>query len=132
MPGVPIGSLRAARLLIVDDDVEMRSWLADALSRAGAITQQAASGWESLTLLAERHYDLVISDVRMPPPNGLCVLSSARAVGVATPFILISGFGDDCLRDNVERIEGAAMLDKPFAIEDLVTIAEMLIWRDLH
>jgi DNA-binding NtrC family response regulator len=120
-------SMRGTRLLVADDDGEMRSWLADSLARVGAIVEQAASGWESLNLLADRSYDLVITDVRMPAPHGLVVLTSARAVGIKTPFIVISGFGDDLLRESVECIEKAAMLDKPFVIEDLVATAVILM-----
>jgi hypothetical protein len=47
-----------------------------------------------------------------------------------TPFIVISGFGDDRLRDSVERIDGAAMLDKPFALEELLAVAASLLDRD--
>jgi DNA-binding response OmpR family regulator len=70
--------MHGARLLLVDDDSEMRSWLAAALVRQGAIIEQAASGWESLSLLADRHYDLVVTDVRRRRRTA-CACSAARA-----------------------------------------------------
>src|SRR6185503_4309354 len=85
---------------------------------------EAASGWELLDHLAYQgpSFALVISDVRMPPPNGLNVITMARTAGLETPFVIITAFPDDKLRSSIGEIEDAWLLEKPFRARDLATI----------
>lgn len=83
---------RRRRLLVAEDDVEMRELLHSALEPFHAEVFDAASGWELLTLLAEKGpFDVVLSDLRMPGPDGLKVMGIARASGVTAPFLLVTG-----------------------------------------
>ena len=72
--------------------------------------------------------DLVISDVRMPIPFGVDVLAMARTAGVTVPFLLITAFGDDQLR-NVARGLHARVLDKPFLARELKAQIHELVGR---
>lgn len=120
--------MRGRRLLIVDDDAEMRSWLRLGLERLGAIVYEAASGWECLARLSDDGpFDLVVTDMRMPMPSGLSVLASARSLGIMTPFILITAFSDEALRERVALFASATLVDKPFELDDLVTQALALL-----
>jgi CheY-like chemotaxis protein len=105
----------APRLLIADDDREMRRVLRDMLRSIGADIREAANGQDLLGHLETGDFDLIITDLRMPAPNGLQVMIKARSAGCQTPFILITAFGDSELRAELGRIPNAFMLEKPFA-----------------
>jgi CheY-like chemotaxis protein len=119
--------IEGLRLVVVDDDAEMRSWLRVILERRGASVEEAASGWEMLHLLAERSFDLVITDVRMPMPNGIGVLAMARAAGVTTPFLVITAFPAPGLTAMVERSVDTVLLAKPFDEETLLDRVHELV-----
>ena len=104
------------RILIADDDREMRRVLRDMLRSTGAEISEAASGQDLLGCLATGgQFDLVITDLRMPAPSGLQVMLMARTAGNEIPFILITAFGDEEVRLALSRVPNAFMLDKPFA-----------------
>jgi len=85
------------RLLIADDDEQMRAWLALALGSAeGQQVQEAVDGLQlSSALKLEGPFDLVVADLRMPGANGLEVITAARAAGIVTPALIITGFADE-------------------------------------
>lgn len=116
-------------ILVADDDREMRCWMRDVLEGMGAMVHEAATGGELLAALGyAQGYDLVITDVRMPPPDGLRALSLARHIGIQTPFLVITAFGDDAMRTAVAATGGAALLDKPFDAEDLLAAVRRLVF----
>jgi DNA-binding response OmpR family regulator len=118
---------RPRRILLAEDDKEMRHLLASVLSRDGWQVIEAQDGCELLQyigslLLRSRDaiaLDLVISDVRMPGRSGLDVLAGLRRADWATPFILITAFGSDELHREARRLGAAAVFDKPFEIDEL-------------
>jgi CheY-like chemotaxis protein len=124
------------RILIADDDREMRRVLRDMLRRTGAEIKEAASGQDLLTHLnGGDRFDLVITDLRMPAPSGLQVVMMARTAGHQTPFILITAFGDDSVRAALSQVPNAFLLDKPFAPPALLScVAQALADRsaDYH
>jgi len=104
------------RILIADDDREMRRVLRDMLRPTGAEISEAASGQDLLGCLSNGgQFDLVITDLRMPAPTGLQVMLMTRTAGNEIPFILITAFGDEEVRLELSRVPNAFMLDKPFA-----------------
>ncbi len=114
------------RILIAEDDGEMRRLLVGALARDGYEVLSAPNGIELLSDLAasllnpqERRPDLIITDMRMPGVSGLDILSGLRADGWRMPVIVITAFGDAKLHAEVERYPGAEILDKPFDLDDL-------------
>ena len=118
------------RLLIADDDAEMRSWLKLALRPLGGTVEEVTNGSSLLMMLTEGGpFNLVITDVRMPSPSGLDVAAAARQLGVATPFIVITAFGDGGTRRKVNEIRGAVLLDKPFEADALREHANRLLGR---
>lgn len=113
--------MKPLRVALADDDGEMRSWIRDVLRPTRATFVEVGSGWELLHLLAnEGHFDLVISDVRMPAPNGLTVITMARTAGLATPFLIITAFPDGALRRSLAAVPDALLLEKPIKGHDLL------------
>jgi CheY-like chemotaxis protein len=113
-------ALSAPRLLIADDDADMREWLRAVLSRAAEVVGEAASGWELLHVLShDGPFDLVITDVRMPAPSGLSVVAMARAAGMTTPFLIITAFPQPQLVAAAARLDRVVLLGKPFSAQQL-------------
>lgn len=114
------------RLLVAEDDFEMRRLLTQVLTAVGYEVVPVEDGHALLEALAgslyadrPRPFDLVISDVRMPGCGGLEVLSSLRDAGWRIPFVFITAFGDDMTHAEAARL-GSEVLDKPFDLDDLL------------
>ncbi len=117
------------RVIIADDDPAMRDWLRLLLRPFQTDVLEAAGGLELLELLAtEEPYDLVITDVRMPGPDGLQVVAMARTAGSLAPFLVITAFPDDDLRRALHAA-GAQLLAKPFTPGELRDAVTALLGR---
>ena len=117
----------AARILLADDDAEMRSMMAWALEREGYILQECHDGESLLKWVNRSHsrstnvrFDLVISDIRMPGASGLDVLEEVRSLGGKPAVILVSAFCDAQTEEQARRLGVAVLLPKPFELEDLL------------
>lgn len=105
----------AAKILIVDDDPEVREILAETLLEFGYGVVQAASGEEALPILGARQdIDLVITDVRMPGMSGLELVEHARAFSPSLRVILISGYF-------LPQPIAVRFLKKPFHMHELAS-----------
>ncbi|MBW2224325.1 MAG: response regulator, partial [Deltaproteobacteria bacterium] len=82
-----------ARILIVDDQDNARGMLSEMLQTEGYDVDQAASGEAASIMVAERGYDLVITDLRMGDVGGLEVLKRARETSPLTEVIVMTAFG---------------------------------------
>jgi DNA-binding response OmpR family regulator len=114
--------LAGRRVLVADDEETMRRTIRDVLAAHGCEVDTAADGAEAKARIAERAYDLVISDIKMPKADGYEVFAAAKARGAGTPVLLITAFGYDpdhsILRARQEGL--AAVLMKPFKVNQLL------------
>src|SRR5437868_3105817 len=100
MPNVKFLGRAAGRVLIADDDKEMRRVLADTFRREGYEVHEVSDGAALLIELARNHrfhydtVDVVVADVRMPLCSGLQALETIRSVRPQLPFVLLTAFGD--------------------------------------
>jgi DNA-binding response OmpR family regulator len=126
-----------ARLLVAEDDDELRRLLASAFRRDGHEVHEAKDGHELLEAFAETiretepepSFDVIISDIRLPGPTGLQVLAEIHALRSAPPMILITAFGDEETHLVARFLGSAAILDKPFDIDELrFEVARALGW----
>ena len=109
------------RILIADDDADMRSWLKAALAAIDARVSEAATGWQLLDALADGPtVDLVITDVFMPLPNGMSAAGMARAAGIRVPIIILTASLDERLRAGAEQLADTVLLRKPITPRELV------------
>ena len=125
------GHLSRGRILLAEDDDEMRALLASRLRSDGFDVLEARDGGELSTLIDAAHearsivpgtiVDVVISDARMPHLSGLDALEGLRKNDVETPFILITAFGDTHTHSEAYRLGANAVFDKPFEVDDLCT-----------
>jgi CheY-like chemotaxis protein len=123
----PVLASRPLRVLLAEDDGEMRRLLVAILRRSNCDVIEAKSGsqlWElivhgALGTRSEPQVDLIISDVRMPGKSGLEVLSRLRNSHGWTPVILITAFGDTDTHAEAHRLGALAVFNKPFDLDDL-------------
>ena len=108
------------RVLVVDDDREMRDSLSHLLGKAGWRVESLPSGEEAEARIAAMQPDVVLSDVRMPGISGLDLLRSLVAVG-GPPVILISAHGDIPMAVEAMRDGAYSFLEKPFDPRRLLT-----------
>ena len=112
------------RVLVVDDDAEMRGAVARILSEAGYVVEQAVDGDAAVQAQRARPADVVITDVFMPTRDGLETIQYFHAQYPAVPIIAMTGGSptgkiDEYLQ--VARVAGArATLRKPFAAQALL------------
>jgi DNA-binding NtrC family response regulator len=107
-------------LLVVDDDTTFRAVTSALLEDEGYAVTCAADGSEALTLLRERHFDLVLSDLVMAEVSGLQVLETAKTLNPATIVIMVTGFAS--VESAVEAIKLGAedYLTKPCGNAELL------------
>ena len=123
---------RPARVLVADDDPAMLELLVQSLGADGHEIVEATSGAElrlrldALWLMGTPP-DLVVSDVRMPGLSGLEVLAEMKADDRFAPVILITAFGDHDVHERARRLGVVAILDKPFDLGELRTLARRVL-----
>ena len=112
------------RVLIVDDEKFIRDILADFLGMEGYIVRTAEDGAAALTELHNAHYDLVISDLKMPRMGGIELLD---AIGTAAPnalTVIMTGFGTvETAIDAMKRGAYDYIL-KPFKVEEVIHVVQ--------
>jgi signal transduction histidine kinase len=105
------------RILVVEDDTEVRGMLVDSLKMLGYVVTEAPDGRAGLGRLAGDKPDLLMVDFAMPGMNGIDVISAARKVRDDLPVILATGYADvDISRLAVRR---CSILRKPFQLDEL-------------
>ena len=104
-----------ARILVVDDDEGVRSFIAEALEMEGHAAMQAASAEEALRMLADNSFHLMITDLRMPGQGGMALLKQARAEWPEMETLVLTAFGT--VQSAVEAMKLGAFdfLQKPIA-----------------
>lgn len=107
------------RILVVDDELSMREFLQILLEKEGYAAQTASNTSQALAVLQGGGIDLVISDIKMPGNSGLSFLEQMRAMGLATPLILITAYAS--AEDAVRAMKGGAFdyITKPFNVVEI-------------
>lgn len=110
------------RVLVVEDDDDMRDVLVEELKEDGHAVVGCARVDDALTELENAPFDVLITDMRLPGASGFELLSVLHARGGRAPTrIVITGFGSEDLHDSVEALGAVAVFDKPFDVDDLRT-----------
>jgi two-component system response regulator HydG len=109
-----------ACVLIVDDEAKLAKFVAQALELEGHEVVRAGGGREALALLAERPFEVVVTDLRMPEVDGLAVLAAARRVRPAPPEVIVmTAFGTAESAVAAMKAGAADYVTKPFAMDEL-------------
>jgi two-component system response regulator AtoC len=112
------------KVLIVDDEMLMRNFLAETLKRKGIETVQAENGEKAIKLIQDQSFDLVITDLKMPGITGMEVLKKIKELSPRTLVMIVTAFGT--IENAVEAMKAGAFhyLIKPFSPESLIANIE--------
>jgi DNA-binding response OmpR family regulator len=112
--------MSGARILVAEDDRNIRNGLVDALESEGYEAVPAANGPEALTLFAQGHFDLILLDVMMPGKSGYDVCREIRARNADVPIIMLTAKGEE-----IDKVVGLQLgaddyVTKPFGVHELL------------
>ncbi len=114
----------SARILIVDDERSMREFLEIMLCKDGYVVQCAEDGKFALELFQREPFDLVITDIRMKPVDGLEVLRRCKAIAPQTVVIIISAYASTETAVAAMKEGAYDYLPKPFKIEEMRAVIQ--------
>lgn len=115
------------RILIIDDDAELRKTVSDVLNAAGYSTDMAVSGNEALEKIVSEKYDIALLDMMMPGRDGMDVLMDMRKLRPSIRVIMITAFAT--IENAVTSIKKGAhdYISKPFKIMDLINTVKRTV-----
>jgi two-component system OmpR family response regulator len=118
------------KILIVEDNERVSSFLIKGLREAGHTTDHAATGRDGMFLAASETYDAIVMD-RMLPGNidGLAIIAALRADGNRVPILILSAMSDVDDRIRGLKMGGDDYLTKPFAFGELLARLDALVRR---
>jgi FixJ family two-component response regulator len=121
---------QAKRVLIVDDETNVRLNFRTALETEQYDIFEATSAGQALELLAKHSFALAILDLRMPGMNGLELLAKMRESGIKVPAVIVTAYGDIPNAVKAMKLGAIDFLQKPLRPNDLRDIADEITKRD--
>jgi DNA-binding response OmpR family regulator len=118
--GVARRATAPPRVLVVEDDGEMRDWVEETLRSAGYQTVGAGDALTAVVILLGNGVDLIVTDWRMPTMDGLELLDAVRRCSPGTPVVFVTAFPDGRLRRAALERGACCFLPKPFRGGQLV------------
>lgn len=117
------------RLLVIEDDADVASFVRNGLEQAGYTVDSAADGKDGLFLATTEPYDGIIVDRMLPGVDGLTIIRTMRASNISTPALVLSALGEVDDRVSGLKAGGDDYLVKPFAFAELQARIEALLRR---
>lgn len=102
------------KLLIVDDEADIRELLAEQLSVLKVEIVTADDGQDALVKLKEHQFNVILSDLKMTKMSGMQLLKEVRAAKVNIPFIILTGHGDSATAAEALKLGAYDFLQKPW------------------
>lgn len=120
------------KILIVDDESNIRLGLNKCLAKEGDYIEEASNGEEALQLIYNKKYDLILMDVQMPELNGFDVLKRIRKFGNSTRVIMMTAFGTVEMAVDSMKIGAVDFLSKPFTISKVRDVVKEVLDKDMN
>ena len=117
------------RVLIIEDDTKIASFVVNGLKQAGYATDHAADGLEGLHLASSAPYDAAVVDIMLPRLDGLNLIEELRRQKISTPVIVLSAKRSTDDRVRGLQAGGDDYMVKPFAFSELLARVQALIRR---
>ncbi|MGE0857444.1 MAG: sigma-54-dependent transcriptional regulator, partial [Hyphomicrobiaceae bacterium] len=114
-------------VLLIDDELHLRTATAQGLELAGFAVSDHADGIEALTNLSRSFSGVVVSDIKMPRIDGLALMKRILAIDPEIPVILVTGHGDIPMAIDAIRAGAYDFIEKPFSTERLADAASRAI-----
>ncbi len=119
-----------SKILIVDDEPVILTTLETLLGSEGYSVTSALTGDEAHEHLAEETFDLMISDVRMKPINGIEMLDYARKKYSAMPVLMLTAHKSEQTADRAMEMGAVAYMTKPFDVIELLDMVKSTLTSD--
>jgi CheY-like chemotaxis protein len=125
------GPVEGKRILVVDDEPPLASLIAEILASDGHIVDTAVNGLAALAHVEKHHYDLILSDLRMPELDGpgLYKELERRRPELLTRIAFVTGSAQSAGMEQFLTQSKAPILYKPFRMQDLLKLAADLLSR---
>jgi len=121
---------RLKKILVVDDDDQLRNMLQEVLSSLDYFPIGVEDGEQALKQLQIQDFDLVVSDIRMPKMDGFALLKNIKQIAPDLPVVLITGFPSACPAQKAMQEGADGYLAKPFRIEKIDELMRDLLSGD--
>jgi DNA-binding NtrC family response regulator len=114
--------LRMTNILVIDDDLRMKQLIEEILAEEGYEVESLSDSREALLLLKEKHYDIIITDLKMPYVDGMDILAYAKQINPDALVIMITAHGT--IESAIEAVKKGAYdyIQKPFDPDHLLLI----------
>src|SRR5437870_10191658 len=119
------------RVLVVDDDDDIRAFLASVLAKQSIAVVTAGSGAEAMAVLGREEFDVVLLDLRLLDASGLDVLRWARGAEVDTEFIVLTGHADVETAVEAMRLGAYDFIGKPWKNVELLEVVAKAVEKKL-
>lgn len=115
---------RAKKILVVDDESDIRDILSDVLTSEGFEVNTAENGAAALQILLKANYDLLITDLNMPQMDGIELLDRIYEKNMEVKTIIMSGFLSQINTEYAKRRRVSGRISKPFQLDELIATVE--------
>ncbi|MBL8895395.1 MAG: response regulator [Rhizobiales bacterium] len=116
-----------AKIILAEDDEDMRRFLARALERAGHQVTSFAEGASAFEEIKQADFDLLLTDIVMPEMDGIELARRAAELDPSLKIMFITGFAAVALHPDSKAPKDAKILSKPFHLRDLVAEVDRMI-----
>ena len=116
-------------ILIVDDEPNVRLTYRTTLETEGFQVEEASDAGAALREMGEKEFDLAILDMRMPEVDGLELLERMRELGIQTPVVIITAYGDIPHAVRAMKLGAIDFLQKPLTPEGLRSVVREILGR---
>jgi DNA-binding NtrC family response regulator len=111
-----------ARILLVDDEKDLLEWLSIVLEKEGYLVKCTTSGEEALKIFQQEHFDMVITDIRMSPLNGLDLLKQLKQINREIIVLMVTAYASVETAVKALRYGAYDYLFKPFKLDQIKLI----------
>src|SRR5215470_14211841 len=118
-----------AKVLVIDDDPEMLDLARFHLEKSGYDVASADTGAQGLRLVAEHHYDVALTDLKLPDIDGIEFVAKLKEASPGTEVIMITGYGSVSVAIDATKAGAFYFIEKPVEFEELMVLIEKAIER---
>lgn len=122
--------IKDLKILIVDDERYICDLLTDLLKEQAREIESAADGEEALKKLSLKHFNVVVTDVKMPRMDGFTLLKNVKQAHPDTAVVVITAYSQDYSIREALALGAEEYLPKPFRSEEVLMVIERAYWRN--
>ena len=113
--------MKVYRILIVEDDAAVLAACCRILRPEGMFVRTAENAGDALNFVREEHFDLVLTDLKMPVQDGLALAAAIRKILPGLPVLAMTGYMPEKTAGQVEKLV-AGFVPKPFTPDELLSV----------